>query len=61
MLLLLPTLIIFFLLRNIYKHIYIKGILAKVNFGELAENQLKKVQTAKLERASRCKPKNKVV
>lgn len=38
MLLLLPTLIIFFLLRNLYKNIYIKDILAKVNFGELAEN-----------------------
>lgn len=38
-----------------------KNFLVKVNFGKLVENQLKKVQTTKLERISRCKPKNKVV
>lgn len=40
---------------------YVKGTLAKVNFEELVEDQLKKVQTVKLEKASRHKLENKVV
>ena len=40
---------------------YVKGTLAKVNSGELAEDQLKKVWTAELERASRRKLGNRVV
>ena len=47
--------------RKIMQEKYVKGTLAKVNFGELVEDQLKKVQTVELEKASRHKLRNKVV
>ena len=47
--------------RKIMQEKYVKGTLAKVNSGKLAEDQLKKVRTAELERASRRKLGNRVV
>lgn len=56
MLLLLLILIIFFHLGKLCKK-NIKGTLAKVNFEELGKDQLKKVWTTELKRASEYKRK----
>ncbi len=47
--------------QKIMQEKYVKGTLAKLNSGELAEDQLKKVRTAKLKRVSRRKLGNKVI